>query len=92
MKATEKFKPGDSAVIGSRFLNTDLFGRTCRVIAVGDAVDGNQVYPHGIVSLKLPEGTRWPTDEVYIGPEDLVACVPGGWPPPLDEIEGSQPS
>jgi hypothetical protein len=75
--------PGAKVIIGGKYLHLataadpvgPLFGVTGTVVAVADRYCGED-YPHGMVQVDLPEGTRWGASRVSIGPEDLSPAPP----------------
>jgi hypothetical protein len=74
--------PGTCVVIGGKYLGLGtpdnpigpLFGVTAVVKAATPRPCGD-AYPHGMVSLELPEDCQWPTRTIYVGPEDLAPVL-----------------
>lgn len=74
-------KVGDTVAIGARFFGIGLFGYQCEVLKVVPPLPEyaeieDFPYPHGVVTVRLPEHADWPIREVHIGPEDL-GKIPG---------------
>lgn len=71
---------GGEVILGGGLANSDitlmaLFGVKAKVVGKIGPGD-NELYPFGIVAVELPVGTKWPTREVYMGPEDLAPVPP----------------
>lgn len=65
--------PIDGEVIIGGNVPLSIFGTKAKVVnKVPPLDDGNEVYPFGVVTLKLPDNVVWPSREVYVGPENLA--------------------
>lgn len=76
MKLSE-CKPGDSVVIGGRYLMTELHCTAVIIRVVPPTDNGfDTAYPHGMVQVQLPEHCTWAYPRPFIGPEDLAPPFP----------------
>jgi hypothetical protein len=75
----EDCTPGQELIIGVRYWALGLGGYPCTVLDTRPAParpEDNELYPNGMVQVRLPDCVEWPCREPWFDPSDL-AVKPG---------------